>query len=67
MKKAYAKPTATKVDFEYKDHVVAQSGDTGTHGRPSHPEACQYTSMTSCFLIHSSGYACTMEPTSLNL
>ena len=67
MKKAYAKPTATKVDFEYKDHVIAQSGSEGTQGRPSHPTACQYTSWTSCFQIHSSGYTCAIEPLSLNL
>ena len=67
MKKAYAKPTATKVDFEYKDNVTAQSGDVGTHGRPEHPTECQYTSWENCDLIHSPGYTCTYHPTSLYL
>ena len=67
MKKAYAKPTATKVDFEYKDQVIAQSGDTGTHGRPEHPTECQYSSWTTCDLVHSPGYTCTYHPTSLYL
>ena len=69
MKKAYAKPTATKVDFEYEDNVTAESGggDTGTHGRPEHPTECQYSSWTTCDLVHSPGYTCTYHPTSLYL
>ena len=68
MKKAYAKPTATKVDFEYKDNVIAQSVDTGTHAKPSHPTACQYGTLTVCTFIHSLGYDCDNEaPASLNL
>lgn len=68
MKKAYAKPTATKVDFEYKDNVTAESGgNTGTHGRPTHPTDCQYMSQLNCDLIHSPGHICTYHPTSLYL
>ena len=69
MKKAYAKPTATKVDFKYEDNVIAQSagGDTGTHGRPTHPEHCQYTSWDTCLQIYSSDHNCQTEPQSLNL
>ena len=68
MKKAYAKPTATKVDFEYEDNVIAQSGgDIGTLGRPSHIEHCQYTSNTTCFHFFTSSFNCETEPVSLNL
>lgn len=69
MKKAYAKPTATKVDFEYKDNVIAQSGgDIGTLGRPSHVEHCQYTSQTECFhFYNASSGECKSDPVSLNL
>lgn len=67
MKKAYAKPTATKVDFEYKDNVIAQSGNVGTHAGPAHPDLCQYSSSDSCDLVHSPGYICTYHPTSLYL
>lgn len=68
MKKAYAKPTATKVDFEYKDHVTAQSGgEIGTHGRPAHPFHCQYKT-ESCSHFYDSGYGCEqLPPDSLNL
>ena len=69
MKKAYAKPTATKVEFEYEDNVIAQSagGEVGTHARPEHPTDCQYSSWENCDLIHSPGYTCTHHPTSLYL
>lgn len=67
MKKAYAKPTATKVDFEYKDHVIAQSGEQGTHGKPTHPEHCQYTDWSTCLQIYNSDYNCKFNPASLNL
>lgn len=68
MKKAYAKPTATKVDFEYKDNVTAESGgNIGTHAGPAHPDLCQYSSWTTCTLVHSTGYDCIHHPTSLNL
>mgnify|MGYP004513856117 CR=1 FL=1 len=67
MKKAYAKPTATKVDFEYKDQVIAKSGDFGTHASPTHPDLCQYTSSATCTLVHSLGHTCEIEPHSLNL
>ncbi len=69
MKKAYAKPIATKVDFEYEDNVIAQSagGDTGTQGRPTHPTDCQYISSSTCTLVHSLGHTCEIEPQSLNL
>lgn len=69
MKKAYAKPTATKVDFEYKDNVTAESGggNTGTLGRPSHVLYCQYTSETTCRHFFTSFYNCETEPVSLNL
>ena len=68
MKKAYAKPTATKVDFEYKDNVTAESGgNTGTLGRPSHVEYCQYTSLTDCYHFYTSSDGCRNDPVSLNL
>lgn len=68
MKKAYAKPTATKVDFEYKDNVIAQSGGAvGTHGRPDHLVYCQYQSETDCRHFYTSEYNCAMNPVSLNL
>lgn len=69
MKKAYAKPTATKVDFEYKDNVTAESGggNIGTLGRPSHVEYCQYKSEINCFHFFSSLYKCETDPVSLYL
>lgn len=69
MKKAYAKPTATKVDFEYKDNVIAQSGgDVGTHGRPDHLVYCQYKSETDCFHFYDTSLGkCEFNPVSLNL
>lgn len=68
MKKAYAKPTATKVDFEYKDQVIAQSGgggNIGSLGRPSHVEHCQFTSLTECFHFYTSSDGCKNDPVSL--
>ncbi len=60
MKKAYAKPTATKVDFEYKDNVIAQStGEPiGSEARPFHHEHCQYKLGTNCTIIYDSQLGC---------
>ena len=32
MKKVYAKPEADKIEFNYRDQVVAASGDNGSGG-----------------------------------
>ena len=66
MKKAYAKPTATKVDFEYKDQVIARSGEIGTHGRPAHTQYCQFKELT-CNMLFNSDLGCDQHITSLNL
>ena len=62
MKKAYAKPAATKVNFEYKDQVIAQSGGgiIGSHASPSHPTYCQYHSTADCFTVYNSELKCTV-------
>lgn len=62
MKKAYAKPTATKVDFEYKDNVTAESGggNIGSHASPSHPTYCQFHSVNDCFTVYNSELNCTV-------
>ena len=63
MKKAYAKPTATKVDFEYEDNVIAQSGEPiGSQARPFHQEHCQYLQGTNCNIIYYLGSGCRTEP-----
>lgn len=69
MKKAYAKPTATKVDFEYKDQVIAQSGGEpiGTEARPSHSQYCQYKQGGYCNFVYNAEHNCENYMPSLNL
>ena len=55
MKSVYEKPFAKKVDFLFRNQVVAQSGDfTGGEGNRDDTNVCQYERGTACNYIQKS-------------